>query len=521
MLLLVGGALLGWFLRFPTFLTGIDDTTYLLLSHSLEAGSYRDIWLVGTPLHGQYPPGMPAWLWLIGQVGGGLAMVTILQLGLLAATGWLLADALRRLGHGTVGIITAGLVMVNPMLTYHAGSMLSEILFLAVTTVTMYALLRAELLEEGEGWQWLALAVGSALAAFLVRTIGLAAIAALIATLLMRRRWRWAAVASFLSLVTVGGWMTYVLIATRDSLGHSYLTDLNGTTPAQTGGGTVSAITALVTRAGTNLREYLEVGVPGLLSLPMVPGSIADNLIWSLLLGLAGGIGFLYLARRWPVVPLYATAAVVILLLWPWPIERLALPLVPIGLAAILLGAEQSGRRLARRGGGNWILLATTTALGFAGLQGQAKRWIEMQGCPSVDPYATPAFCTTPEQRALIAAIRAVDRDLPPTATIATSKRPLTYYLSGRQTVPLDLLDHQFETLAGLLPRLGVSHILLSRMNPVEIERVGPRLLAVCDELAIATPVEGPAVVLRERSVGEPDACPTLRRLMAWQVTAW
>jgi hypothetical protein len=75
------------------------------------------------------------------------------------------------------------------------------------------------------------------------------------------------------------------------------------------------------------------------------------------------------------------------------------------------------------------------------------------------------------------------------------------------------------DTLAELLPRYGITHILLSRMNPVEVERVGPRLHAACDELAVAAPVNGPAVILKVRRDGEPDACQALGRLMAWQMS--
>ena len=163
--------------------------------------------------------------------------------------------------------------------------------------------------------------------------------------------------------------------------------------------------------------------------------------------------------------------------------------------------------------------MAISTALGFAALQGQIKRMIEMEGCPRTGTYLTPAACTSPEQRGLMAGIRAIDEELPTNAIIATSKRPLVYLVAGRQTTPIDLLDRDLDTLAELLPRYGITHILLSRMNPVEIERVGPRLHAACDKLAIAAPVNGPAVVLRLRRDGEPDACRTLGRLMAWQMS--
>lgn len=518
LLLLATGGVVGWLLRFPAVLTGMDDISYLLLGQSLWEGSYREVWLVGTPLHGQYPPGMPAWLGLIDLLGGGLATLTALQLGLLAGTGYLLADALRRLGHGTVGLVTAGLVMFNPTLSYLAGTMLSEILFLAVATLALYALLRAELDGDERTGRWLALALGCALAAFLIRTIGVAVLGAVIITLLLSRRWRWAAIATVLSVVVVGGWLAYVVVASRDSLGRSYMADLNGTPLATGGAQSPGALGGLLSRIIGNLREYLVVGVPGLLALPMVPKIMIDNLIWTIAIAATGSLGLLRLARRWPGVVCFMIGTLGILLLWPWPIERLAAPLLPFGVAAILLGTSTGWRFRSSIGGGRLALLAITTALGFSALQGQMKRMVEMEGCPQTETYLVPAFCTTPEQRALVAGIRAIEQELPPSAVIATSKRPLVYLLTRRQTMPLDLLDRDVNPLAELLPQLGISHILLSRMNPVEVERVGPRLLEACDELAIAAPVDGPAVLLRLRQEGEPDACEALGRLMAWPV---
>jgi hypothetical protein len=254
-----------------------------------------------------------------------------------------------------------------------------------------------------------------------------------------------------------------------------------------------------------------------LLSLPMVARISIDNLIWTAAIGAAGTVGMLRLARRWPSVAWFIAGTFAILLLWPWPIERLAAPLLPFGLAAILLGASSGFRP--NVGGGRLALLAISTALGFAALQGQIKRMIEMEGCPRTGTYLTPTACTSPEQRGLMAGIRAIDEELPTNAIIATSKRPLVYLVAGRQTTPIDLLDRDLDTLAELLPRYGITHILLSRMNPVEVERVGPRLHAACDELAVAAPVNGPAVILKVRRDGEPDACQALGRLMAWQMS--
>ena len=64
------GVVIGWFARQPALTTGGDEATYVILSESLDQGQYRDEFVLGTPRHAKYPPGMPAWLLVLRHTLG-------------------------------------------------------------------------------------------------------------------------------------------------------------------------------------------------------------------------------------------------------------------------------------------------------------------------------------------------------------------------------------------------------------------------------------------------------------------
>lgn len=67
---LAGFLIVGWRGRRPVAIRSSDELIYVSLSRSLEAGSYRDSYLVSSPWHTRYPPGYPAWLVPMRRVTG-------------------------------------------------------------------------------------------------------------------------------------------------------------------------------------------------------------------------------------------------------------------------------------------------------------------------------------------------------------------------------------------------------------------------------------------------------------------
>src|SRR5262245_59531221 len=61
---------LAWLRRAPSLTTMNDDAYYILLARALRAFEYRELFIVGSPIHAQYPPAYPAVLALISALFG-------------------------------------------------------------------------------------------------------------------------------------------------------------------------------------------------------------------------------------------------------------------------------------------------------------------------------------------------------------------------------------------------------------------------------------------------------------------
>lgn len=508
---IVAGICLGWVLRFPAVLTGGDDLTYLLLGRAIEGGSYRSIWLLGEPLHALYPPVMPVWVWILtGVLGGDLGTIQAANLLLLALTATLSGDAVRRLGFARLGVAVAALVMLNPVLLRMAGTAVAETLLVALSTVAMWCMLRADHAGEAHRVRWIALAVFFAFAAFLTKGIGVAVVAATLVALLIRARWRPAAVTTMASVLVIGGWFEYVRRAGRATVGSSYLADLSI--------GHASEVTrTLVPRILRNARYYLQEGLPDVLGLFMVPSTWWDNLAWTVILVPAGLVGAIWLVRRWPVAPVVLAGTSIILLLWPWGISRLAAPLIPLVVTGIVVGAMVGGRHLGGLRVGRAASVGVVLALALSLTVRLHGDWTIMRECPRPDPYGLPSPCTSPVERALVAGARAVEAELPASAVIATSKPLVVYWFGGRQTARLELLRGSTpSTLVAEMHRLGATHILFSRMHLVEVRDLAATFEGACHALTTIAPVPGPAALLAPRAAGEPDACEAIRTVLSW-----
>ena len=196
---------LGWWSRPPEIGTALDDANYVALSYSLEKGRYHDEFLLGAPPHGKYPPGTALWIAAIRQVAGpDLDAVRLGNLLLLALTATLIGTAVCRLGGAWLGVGAVAATAFNLTLIRVAGELYSEMPFIALATVAIWATLIA---DEDSRRRWPLLAGVTAVAAFLTRLMGVALLPAILVWALVRRRWTTAACLGLVSAVTVGGWM--------------------------------------------------------------------------------------------------------------------------------------------------------------------------------------------------------------------------------------------------------------------------------------------------------------------------
>jgi hypothetical protein len=502
--LVICGLALGWYSRVPDVLTGNDDLTLLLMSRSLGEGRYLNEFLVGQTAHVHYPPGVPAWLLIIRwTLGEGLTQVQGAQLALLALTAMLVGDGLRRLGHAWLGVAATGAVVLNPHLQYYAGTMLSESLYTFWGVATVWVLLRA----AGSKWQgWVGLAIVSALAGFLTRTVGLALVAGVGAWLLWRGRWRMLAIHTTLALVVIGGWFGYVRVMSAGTTSRSYAQDL-ASVPLN-----VEVPTAFQ-RILSALVYYLRSSVPDLLGLPMVPGSTVDNIAWTVLIGACALTGLVILIRRWEAVPAVFTATMAVLLVWPWPIDRLAVPLIPLAIPAILLGASSLGGRGAGSRGRAWAGTIMGLTLILCGIWRDTKAVARLAECPQGALYATESPCTTAEQRSLVAGAVLTRQYLPAGAAVVTLSTPVVYHFGGHLTVHAGQLpDPPVSDVRPWLDTVGAHYLLVTAFG----KRVARSLLPACESLTVVARAEPMVLLLAPypSDGGQESACEPLRQFL-------
>jgi 4-amino-4-deoxy-L-arabinose transferase-like glycosyltransferase len=497
--LLALGVGLGWRDRTPEIGVGGDEATYLILSQSLERGEFRDEDLVGSPPHAKYPPGYPVFLLGLHLVlGRGLDTAIAANLLLLALTAVLIGDGVRRLSGPWPGVGAAAAVVLSPTSLVTSGTVLSEALYVALATFAVWALLRAGR-DPGVRWPLVALAAG--LGAFFTRSAGVAVLGAIIAWCLLQRRWRMAAGAGVAGGAAVGGWFAYVRWSAGIGAERSYANDM----VAEAG----EVASGPVARLMDNGAAYL-LHLPPSLGLPSAPGILIDNLGWGVLLLACGGFGAWALWKTWPAAFASLALHLGIVVAWPWFVPRLIVPLLPLTIAVLILGAHHGAAVLGRRG----RAAATTAVIGLllAAALTAHLRTAKFHSCDREDPYADPA-CFIPKERAMAMATRAIRDSTPADAVVVTGKPSTVYHFSGRKAVGFTILpDPSAIPPAATLDSFGFTNLLLDALLPEYWRRIAPTLQERCHGLRVVAAFEPATLLLGFRAEDDPgpDACQAL-----------
>ena len=498
------GVFLGWQGRSAPLTVNGDDATYVTLSQSLEHGRYHDEFLVGTPPHAQYPPGMPAWLLVVRQVTGSkLAVPQFASFLLLALIAFLVADALRLLGMPWLGVTVSAAVMFNPGLVWVSSALMSETLYTAGSTLALYLALRDELRPTRAGP---VLALTTAIGAFLTRSIGLAMIGAVIGTFAIRRRKTAFLVGGLVSLLVIAGWFAYTAWATRHTAtGHTYAADF----AVLSNRGHLGAIMA---RAFTNVRWYASRLPQEVFGVPDIPGTALDTwleagvMIATMLAGLA------QLWRPWPsaVLSLFFSAAIMLVF---WPFLRLSVPLVPVLITAMALGLVWTGRQLglARPAAAAVVL---TLALAMLGVQREITSALRASSCRASAEYID-ARCYDQEVRNLMAAAQFLRDSVAGPEIVASSKPATLFQVSAHQGLHLESVLRQ-DLRHVLRPEGPVSYILLTHLRSFEPGEVTDSLVPLCRRLSPIRSYLPDALLLAVRDTGVSiNACDALATFRA------
>ena len=356
-----------------------DAGVYYILGRSLAEGrGYRLLNEPGAIEAIQYPPVLPAVAALhqlvLGTgdpvvVGRGLRFtMALLFLGYAFAA---FALARRYLSPG-FAFAAASLAVLNAQVLFLSDYFAADLPYAAVSTFFF-------VVPTGLG------AGALAVAAFGLRTAGVALLVAWAAERLLRRRWREAGVRLAVGLLAVGSWQVYVRHVksspefTRPAYAYQraayqfynvdYADNMAYVDPFRPELGLAGRV-ELLNRLGTNLKGIpVGLGEAATLQRGWLVGEVTrvrerwpaltpPDWMISVALGCLSGVviaGLVLLARRghWLLV-LYVTGSIALIVVTPWPGQfgRYLVPLAPILAlafvsvpAALAAGAQQSGRR--------------------------------------------------------------------------------------------------------------------------------------------------------------------------------
>ena len=429
-LVLVVFAVAAWAIR--PYPAGIfhDDGVYLILAKALASGEgYRYLHIPGAPLATHYPPGYPLLLAVLWRVSPDFPQNVSL---FLFANALLLAFVARGVyAHARTSLdaplwlaVTCALVatLSLPLLTL-TSAVMSEVLFVALLLPLLAWGERAVGAREPSTgwWQATPFLLGIAAGALaLVRTHALAAVAAIVLVLLLRRRWLAALWCGVGALVAVLPWQLWIAMhdaAIPASLRGSYGSYLGWFTEGVSSGGpSFLGRTLLI-----NAREMAALVADRVA--PWTPG-------WPRLAGLAVAAGILTAgglrtARRAPVTTAFVAAYLAITLVWPYSPWRFVWALWPF---VVLLGVE--GTRAALTARGHTAIRLAGVAAGTLLAAGLLRAELAAYGATA---WTMPARSGAGQIAPLM---RWVTRHTSPGDILLTDAEPLVYLFTGRQAMP-------------------------------------------------------------------------------------
>jgi len=255
------------------------------------------------------------------------------------------------------------------------------------------------------------------------------------------------------------------------------------TTVLPGGAGDAGVLEQVVGRLVNNFNDYVPRSMPYVLGVPTVSGTPIDNIFWVLTLVVLIIVGLVAMARTWPLMVWYVAVYGAMLSLWPWASTRFLVPMIPVLIAAFVVGLQVLGVRYAGRRH-RFIMGIFIAVLMLTGGVRQVRAVAEAAPCRVEDPV-TARGCFTAEQRAYLAGARYLADSLPPNAAVAAAKRATIGYYAGRTVYPLWKLTRlSQDTLLDHLVHAGVDYVFLGRVRGLELG-VAFQLQQVCRGLEL------------------------------------
>ncbi len=503
--LLVVHAALVWLARPTGIEAGGDDASYYLLGQALRHLQYTELWIPGSPAHRLYPPAYPALVAVWSSLAGtGFTAEVVLSICLSVAT-LAVAYVLAARSFGQrLALAALAVLAVNPAMVDKAGHIASEMPY------ALWSLLALALIGRRSS-AGMIVAGACAIVAALTRTVGGTLLIALVAFLLLERRWKPALTLALASALTLGTWLWWAAAAPEQHIGSSYIADALST--VQRTAHPAGLLATLVGRLGHNTATYAVQMLGTVMPFPSIPGTRVDEYLWITLVAAGLLAGLVDAWRRHRAVVLYLVCYGALLLAWPFAQGRFLLPvaalLVPIWLWGVWLLA-----RKVRGWGGLAVPVAGAALLVATGAWGSLGEVRPLWGCDRVTGQSSGGSCIPVRQREFRDAVRWVRDSTGPDAVVLTGKPAALFYLTGRRTLPYQAsVSVSPDSLASYLTAKGARYVVLTAYNEAERTRLSGNLSAACRAFRVAAAIDSEAYVLRVRGAQDgagADACGAL-----------
>jgi hypothetical protein len=460
-----------------------DDGMYVILAKSLATGhGYRWLNLPGAPAATHFPPGYPAILAVLWWIAPAFpANVIVFKLAnamfmAVAATAtFALARTRLELGEPAAAALTFAGTLGIPVLTL-STIVMSEALFLALLIPTLLLAERVLSAEERSGRDVLVLALLAG-AATLVRTHGVALIAAVVLALALRRRIRDALVFAGATLALVAPWQLWVSIHSSavplamrgnyESYGAWFATGLHANG--------LGLIGRTVGRTTTELAGMLATVVA-----PSMPVAVRLLALAVVLAALCVGLRELW--RRAPVVTFFLGFYLAIVVIWPFSPTRFVWGVWPLVIALLGLAAR---RALAWRPTTPTARLARFAAVAASALVASGYVAYNVRG------YRHQWWSSIPRavSRNASPLVAWVGTHVPPDAVVATEVESAVYLYTGRRAVPVSTFTVD-EYFAPRTPAENAAAIreIVARYRPTAVIVSSGRMRDAVRVLATSTP---------------------------------
>lgn len=434
-----------------------DNAAYYILGKSLYMGEgYRYINSPEAPPAARLPPGYPVLIALTMTLWSSdfaaVKLVNGLAFGLAVVAAFYLFGKLS--GNVHLAFVAAMAMLCNGHLLRFSTLMMSESSFLLCAVLAL--LVGSHIAEENFKRPHIYLLVLCLIAAFYIRTMGIALLGAVCLVLVWHRWWRYLAFVAAGYVLAVVPWY----LRGRRLQGDSYIDQLLSVNPFRPELGKVG-LGDLALRLLSNAERYLTLEVPdGLLyyitsndNLRQV--TTATTLLSAALLLLAA-YGLYTLKRLRLLTAAYVGATGGILLLWPEVVigTRFLQPLIPLLLLGIFNGLWTIARALLQKrhaARSVYSLILAPLLLVF------------LHDIEYLSEVATEAVYPKPWIN-YFAAARWIEHNTAPDAVVACRKPNMFYLYANRRTVVYAFTLKQAELVEDLEQK-GVDYVVLEQLG--------------------------------------------------------